>query len=79
MFGLFDRVDLKTNVGKTLVMVFRPFQAVGTQSEAAYRRRMMGAGSSYLERQQGRIQCKECGEEMAIGSLMVHIQTKHGS
>ena len=37
LFSLFNRVDLRTNVGKTVRMVFCPCQAAGTQSEAAYR------------------------------------------
>ena len=37
LVGLFDRVIMRNNVGKTVVMVFRPCQAEGTQSEAAYR------------------------------------------
>ena len=36
LLGLFDRVGLETNVGKTVGMVCRPFQAAVTQSEAAY-------------------------------------------
>ena len=31
LVGLFDRVGLETNVGKTVVMVFHPLQAAGTQ------------------------------------------------
>ena len=30
MLGLFDRVGLRTNVGKTVRMVFHPCQAAGT-------------------------------------------------
>ena len=76
--GLFDRVGLRTNARKTVGMVCRPFQAAGTQSEAVYWRRMIGDGSSYQERQKGRVQCRECGEEMAAGSLVGHIMTQHG-
>ena len=42
LVGLFDRVGLKNNVGKTVGMVCHPCQATGTQSEAAYGRRMTG-------------------------------------
>ena len=48
---MFERVVLQTNAGKTFSMVCRPFQAVGTQSEAAYGRRMKGEGPTYRERQ----------------------------
>ena len=48
---LFERVGLRTNVGKTVSMVFRPCQAAGNQSEAAYGRKMTGKGPTYRERQ----------------------------
>ena len=47
LVGLFDRVGLKTNVGKTFRMFCRPCQAEGMQSKAAYGRRMTVAGPSY--------------------------------
>ena len=34
--GLFDRVGLKINIGKTFVMFCHPCQAAGTQSKVAY-------------------------------------------
>ena len=61
LVGLFNRLGLKMNIGKTIGMVFRPCQTVGTQSEVAYDRQMTGAGLSYQERQQVRVQCLECG------------------
>ena len=42
LVGLFYMVSLRTNVGKTVSMVYRPCQAAGTKSEAAYGRRIMG-------------------------------------
>ena len=42
LVGLFHRVGLQTNVGKTFVMVYRPCQAAGTQLEAEYGRWVMG-------------------------------------
>ena len=50
MVGLFDWVGLRENVEKTVVMVFRPCEAVGTHSETAYERWNMGAGLYYQER-----------------------------
>ena len=73
LVGLFDRVGLKIKIGKTVVMVFRLYQAAGMHSEAAYGKRMTGAGTSYLERQKVQVQCMECGEEMALGYLAVHL------
>ena len=40
----FDWVGLRKNSEKMVGMVCRPCQAAGTQSEAAYERRMMGVG-----------------------------------
>ena len=48
------------------------------QSEAAYGIRMMGEGPLYRERQRGRVQCKECGEEIALGFMAGDMQTHHG-
>ena len=51
LVGLFDRVGLRTNFGKTVGMVCCPCQAVGNQSEAAYRIRITGEGPTYWDRQ----------------------------
>ena len=59
-------------------MVCRMCQAVGTQLEVAYKRQMIGVGISYRERQRVRVQCLECGEDMALRLLSVHIQMQHG-
>ena len=78
LVGLFYRVGMRTNVGKKVGMVYCPCQAVGTYSEAAYGRRMTIEGPSYRERQKRRVQCRECGEEMAAGSLAGNLKTQHG-
>ena len=49
LVGLFYWLDLETNVRKTVGVVCRLCQAAGTQLEALYERRMMGAGISYQE------------------------------
>ena len=51
LVGIFNRVGLRTNVGKTVGMVYRPCHAAGTQLEAAYGQQMTGEGTSYQERQ----------------------------
>ena len=52
LVGLFDRVGLQKNVGKTVSMVCHPCQAgVGNRTEEAHRRRITGGGRSYAERQ----------------------------
>ena len=38
----------------------------------------MGEGPTYRERQKGRVSYRECGEEMAAGSLAIHLMTQHG-
>ena len=48
---------LQKNVGKTASMVRRPCQAAGTQSEAAYGRKMTGEGPTYREQQKERVEC----------------------
>ena len=60
LVGLFDRVVLRTNVGKTFVMVCYLCQAAGNQSEVAYGRWMKGEGPSYQEWQKVWVQCREC-------------------
>ena len=44
LVSLFDRVGLRTNVGKTVVMVCHPFQAAGNLTTEAYGRRVTGVG-----------------------------------
>ena len=48
-----------------------------THLEVVYKQCMMGAGPSYRERQQVKVQCSGCGEEMALGLLAVHLQAQH--
>ena len=55
LVGLFDRMGLRNNASKTVGMVCRPCQAVGTQSEVAYGQLMTGEGPSYQECQKVRV------------------------
>ena len=77
LFVLFDRVGLRTNVGKTVVMVYRPYQAAGNQSKSSYGRRITREGPTYRELQKGRFSCRGCGEDMAAGSMASHLMTQH--
>ena len=77
LYVLFDRGVIRSNVGKTVRMICRPCQTPGTQSETAYERRITGEGITYREIQIIRFQCSEFGEEILVGSLMVHWQTQH--
>ena len=61
LVGLFDRVDLRTNVRKTVGMICCHCQAAGNQLEAAYGRRIMGKGPTYRECHKGWVHCRECG------------------
>ena len=65
LVSLFEQVGLQNNVGKTVSMDCRPCQVAGTQSVAVYWRRMTGEGPTYRERQKERVECRECGNEMA--------------
>ena len=47
LVGLFCRVGLRTNVGKTVGIVFRPCQGAGNLLEAAYGRRITGGRPTY--------------------------------
>ena len=47
LVGLFDRVGIHTNVGKTVSMTCRPCPTAGNQSEVAYGREMTGEGPTY--------------------------------
>ena len=62
LVGMFYWVGISTNVVKTVGMIYRMCQAAGTQSEAAYKQRLMGAVFSYQERQGVQLQCSEYGE-----------------
>ena len=76
LVAIFDRVGLLTNVGKTGSMVCHPCQAgAGNRTEEAYGRRVTGMGRSYAERQRERVECGECGEVLAVGSMSSHLMT----
>ena len=64
-------------MGKTVSMVCRPCLSAGNQSHAAHERMMTGEGLTYREQQKERVECGECGKEMAAGSLASHQMTQH--
>ena len=78
LIGILNRVGLNKKFWNTIGIICRLCQAAGTQAEAAYKQRMTGAWPLYWERQHVRVQCMECREEMAIGSLAFHLQTHQG-
>ena len=73
LVGLFDRVGLQTNVGKTVSMVCHPCQVAGNITQTAYRRRLTGEERSYRDGQWDRVECEECGEQLAVGSMSSHM------
>ena len=74
LVGIFGRVGLMTNVGKTVSIVCHPCQeGAGNRREEAYGRRITGEGRSYAERQRERIECVDCGEFLAVGSMSSHL------
>ena len=78
LVGLFDRMGLQTNFRNTVSMVCHPCQSAGNLTTAAYGRRITGEGQSYKERLREQVVCKECGELLAVGSLLSHLMTQHG-
>ena len=78
LVGLFDRVGLQKKFGKTVGMVCHPFQAAGNITQAVYGRRLAGEGNSYRKRQWGWVECRECGEQLAVGSMSSHMMNRHG-
>ena len=78
LVGLFDRVGLNTNTGKTVSMTCMPCTAAGNQSEEAHGRKMTGEGLTFRERKRERVECRDCGKEVAAGSLDSHRMSQHG-
>ena len=78
LVGFFDRVGQNTNTGKTVSMTCRPCTAAENQSEGAYRRKMTGEGLTFIERKRERVECRDCGKEVAEGSLESHRMSQHG-
>ena len=78
LIGMFDKLGLQTNIGKTVGMVYGTCRASDTQLETAYNIRMTGEGLTYRKSQRVRVKCSECGEEMVLGLLKVHWWTQHG-
>ena len=78
LVGLFDRVGLNTNSGKTVSMTCQPCSTTVNRSEEAYGRLMMGEGPTFRERRRERNTCGDFGKEMAVGLLDAHRMTQNG-
>ena len=79
LVAIFNSVGLQTNVDKTVSMACHPcLEGSGNRTAEGYRRRITGDGNSFWERQRERVACRECGAELAAGSLSSHLMTRHG-
>jgi hypothetical protein len=78
LIGLFERVGLRTNTGKTKAMICMPGHISGRQSDEAYERRMTGNGDDFRERQRRKVVCSICGNALAQSSLAHHMRVQHG-
>ena len=75
---LFSRVGLRTNTEKTKAMICLPGAIRTYYSEAAYKRKLEGHGETYSQRKRRRIDCVECGRDLAVGSVTSHMRSQHG-
>ena len=76
--GFFDQVGLCKIAGKTVGMVCQPCHAPGGILEESYKIRTTGIGETFWERQRRRVECLECGVEVAEGLLLTHCQIHNG-
>ena len=75
---LFDRVRLQTNIEKSAAMACQPGPISGRKFASAFGRRITGEGDPHSMRQRRRVVCEECGSELVVESMGVHLQTQHG-
>ena len=78
LIGLFDRMGLRKNFRKTVIIVFQTCWGFWVRKDKAYKFWMTGEGRSYQERQQERATFPECRKDLARGSMANHRQTQHG-
>ena len=55
--GLFDRVVLRTDVGKTVSMIIQTLYTVRKHSDTDYEQLIMGGVMTYLDHQKQRAWC----------------------
>ena len=77
MISLFERVNLHTNVAKTVVMMCHPVPIAVRQSTPAYGRWMTGDDDSHPLRQRHWSVCTKCGADLEAMSLVAHMETQH--
>ena len=71
-------VVLCTNVGKAVSMTCIPCPEAGNQLEVAYERKMTEEGPTYRNIQNDRVECGDCGKDMAAGFLEAHHMIQYG-
>ena len=71
-------MGINTNINKTVSMTCRPCTAAGNRSEEEYGRLMTVEGLTFRERKRERVECGDCGKEVAAGSLDSHRMTQYG-
>ena len=59
-------------------MTCRPCTAAGNHSEEAYGCKMTGEGLTFRDRKRERVECRDCRNEVAAGSLDSHCMSQHG-
>jgi exonuclease III len=77
---LFDRIGLQTNTSKTEAMTCHPGSIRNRMSTEAYKRNrgVDGHNDTFRQRQRRRVECSECGANLACGSLRQHLRVRHG-
>ena len=81
LVAIFDRVGLRNNVRKTVIMDCHPcWVGAGNRTEAGCCRGLTGVGKTYTERQREKLACGECGTVISAGSMSMssHLMTQHG-
>ena len=71
-------LGLRLNSCKTVEIVCWPCLMVVVRVDKYYNWRMMGEGRIFMEWQWEWVSCRECGKDMAKGSLVTHCQTHEG-
>ena len=74
---LFDRVGLRTNVGKTKVMTCIDSKIRVRDTEEVYYNRRCGFNTE-RDWNRRRVECDICSQDLSANSLASHLETQHG-
>ena len=78
LIGWFGRVGIQEKFGKTVGTICHTFRVIVTQSEAAYKWRIMGEGLKNQTHHRLWFQLPNCVTELTAGLLVVHRKTQRG-